>query len=775
MLALLLASLMFAAPLAPPVAGDDLTAQIDQVLAGIQSGQEPSWQLSGKLRDLARQDELVAVPHLRSAADHAPDKTKVIVAETLVDLEAADKAAEILLPMVDGDSGADALAALANRAFLDVPDVAAALDQRLSQPQPGVRRVALAKALYRSSRASDDKNTAKLALYDAIKSEDADVRAEAAFALAELNDIGAAHDVLVALRDGDLGPRGRLARAFLRLEEANRAQDSRAERQSIKLTDSPDKGVGSLDVLEELIDKIQKNHLIGDEFASKEGREKLIDAAARGMLSALDPHSTFFTSKEFERWILDLRRNYAGIGAYVNTLGDPPVFTITRPIYGGPAYAAGLLSGDRVLEVDGWSTLEKPDDEIISRLKGTPGTPVKIKVLRDGWEEPQEKEIVRAVIHIPSVSSEMLPGGIGYTELAQFAEDTSTELAAAIDELKGQGMKGLIIDLRDNTGGYLEQAVSVASLFLPSGKLVCFTQGRTAERRDYDSESMSSHWDGPLIVLVNDRSASASEIVSGALQDHGRAVIVGEKTYGKGSVQQAMALDTRRGDPLTVDKNGNGIYDPGEDSYEDLDHNGQFTWPSEVKITNARYYLPSGRSIHTELDIDGKVIHEGGVTPDRVVAMDYMEPWENAELVRTFDRLRKAVPEGTTFKSPFTRYVEDHFDANKQLFYALADDDGRDPNRYPDFAAFKASLDTHLPDDTLRKLLRVSVRDRVQDDRGRLFVGINFRGDWQEDTQLQEGIRTVAEKASLDIAGIASYRFFAEAPKDAPKKAESPH
>lgn len=773
MLALLLAALL-SVPGAAPVVADDLTAQLDQVLAGIDRGDEPNWQLSGKLRDLARQDELVAVPHLRAAADSAPPQTKVIVAETLVDLDAAPQASELLLPLIDGEAGDAALSALANRAFQDVPEVAAALTERLASPQPGVRRVALAKALYKASRSSESKNSSKLALNDAIKSEDADVRAEAAFALAELNDIGAAHDVLVALRDGDLGPRGRLARAFLKLEDSARAWDSHAERSSIKLAENQERGVGSLDVLEELIEKIQKNHLVGDEFNTKEGREKLVDAAARGMLSALDPHSTFFTSKEFERWILDLRRNYAGIGAYVNTLGDPPIFTITRPIYGGPAYAAGLLSGDRILEVDGWSTMEKPDDEIISRLKGTPGDPVRIKVLRDGWEDAQELTITRAVIHIPSVSSEMLPGKIGYTELAQFAEDTSRELATAIEELKGQGMKGLIVDLRDNTGGYLEQAVAVASLFLESGKLVCFTQGRTAERRDYDSEAMSVRWDGPLVLLVNDRSASASEIVSGALQDHGRAVIVGEKTYGKGSVQQAMALDTRRGDPLTFDKNNNGIYDPGEDSYEDVDKNGAFTWPSEVKITNARYYLPSGRSIHTELDIDGKVTHEGGVTPDREVTMQYMEPWENAELVRTFERLRKAHEEGTQFKSPLTKYVDEHFDGNKQLFYALADDDGRDPSRYPDFAEFKASLNTHLPDDTVRKLLRVSVRDRVQDDRGKLFVGINFRGDWQEDAQLQEGIRTVAEKASLDIAGIASYRFFAEA-KPAAAKTDAPH
>jgi C-terminal peptidase prc len=400
---------------------------------------------------------------------------------------------------------------------------------------------------------------------------------------------------------------------------------------------------------------------------------------------------------------------------------------------------------------------------------------VEISVHRDGWDEPRKFALTREVIHIPSVNSEMLPGGIGYVELTQFAEDTSDELGKALVEMRGEGMQGLILDLRNNSGGYLEEAVKVSSLFLKPGDLVCYTQGRTADRIDYPATKDSRHWDGPLVVLVNERSASASEIVSGALQDHHRALLVGEKTFGKGSVQQAMALDTRQGDPLTRDKNHNGVYDPGEDEYEDKDGNGQYTWPSEVKITNARYYLPSGRSIHTELDIDGQVIQKGGVSPDHEVVMTWMEPWENAELANAFDRLHKGTPEGEKFKSPFTKYVEDHFDANKKLFYDLADDDGKDAQRYPDFDALKAQLGTHLPDDTLRKLLRVAVRDRVQDDRGRLFVGINFLGDWQEDTQLQDAIRSVADKASVDLTGIQSYRFFAQAPKTDDAPAAAPH
>jgi len=768
MLSLLLASLLALAP----VQADGLTAQLDQVLASLDAGREASWELAGKLRDLARTDELAAVPHLVVAAPAHDPATRVVAAQTLLELDAPAEASELLLPLLDGEQAEVALTALANKSFKDVPAVAQSLSDRLARPLPGAERVAVAKALYRASRDEKQKNAAKLALLDAVKSSDPDVRAPAAFALAELNDLEPAHEVLDSLKN-DLGDKGRLARAYLKLEENTRALSNRFERQAARLepegaaaeVPGPASGPGSLDVIEELIEKIQQHHLIGDQLTGPEGREKLVEAAARGMLAALDPHSTFFTSKEFERWILDLRRNYAGIGAYVNTIDG--YFTITRPIYGGPAYAAGLLSDDKILSVNGWSTIDKQDEDIISRLKGPPGTEVQISVHRDGWEKEQEFVLTREVIHIPSVTYEMLPGGIGYADVQQFAEDTSDELRKALDALCDEGLAGLILDLRNNSGGYLEEAVRVSSLFLEPGELVCYTEGRTAERVDYRSLSgLKGRWSGPLVVLVNERSASASEIVSGALQDHGRAVLVGEKTFGKGSVQQAMALATRQGDPLVRDRNHNGVYDP-EDEYEDRDGNGQYTWPTEVKITNARYYLPSGRSIHTELDIDGQVVKEGGVSPDREVAMEWMEPWENAELAKTFDRLKKALPEGEKMRSPFARYVDEHFAADKELFYQLAEDDGRDPSRYPDFATFKASLGSHLPDDTIRKLMRVAVRDRVQDDRGRLFVGVSFLGDWQEDTQLQAAIRAVAEKASVDISGIPSYRFFARAPVEA--------
>jgi len=244
--------------------------------------------------------------------------------------------------------------------------------------------------------------------------------------------------------------------------------------------------------------------------------------------------------------------------------------------------------------------------------------------------------------------------------------------------------------------------------------------------------------------------------VAGALQDNRRALVVGERTYGKGSVQQQFSLATRPGDRLTLDRNGNGMYDPG-DEYQDVDGNGQYTYPTSVKLTNAKYLLPSGRSIHTELDLEGRVVEHGGVTPEREVAFRGLAPWENNEIAQAWERLQSELPEGEIFRDPVERHVAERFEQHKELYLRLAEDDGRDPLAYPDFEELRESIGARVPDDTLRRLLRVRVRDRVADARGQLFVGGGLFGDWQEDNQLQEAIRAVAETARIDLASVASY------------------
>ncbi len=773
---LLLLATLALCPAATPFAPlDDLADQLDEITFRLESADgADTWELAQELRKAARSDSVVAVPRLVATAQDSSPAVRLVLADTLIDLDASGEAADVLLPMVEGEHAPAALAALADQTFRDVPKVAKALSEMLEAPLEANRRIDVARTLYQVSR-SKDRFVARRILLDTLKSDSPETRAMGALALAEIKDYESARPVLRVL-SSDPGPRGQLARAYLEtadkidyyLEKLFR-QSEQGPTSSARTGDERG-GVGSLDVLDELMQKIIDNHLVGEKLDDPDGRERLITAAARGMLQSLDPHSTYFSPKEYERWILDLRRNYAGIGAYVDTVDD--VFTITRPIYSGPAYRAGLMTGDRIIEVDGWDTRGRSNDDIIKRLKGEPETEVTVTVHRTGWTEFEKYVIKREVIHIPSVQWEMLPGNIGLVEILSFAEETADELSHAIEALASAGMEGMLLDLRNNSGGYLEEAVKTASVFIEEDRLVVSTKGRGVQQRDYHARIQSLRYDGPLVMLVNERSASASEIVAGALQDHGRAIVVGEKTFGKGSVQQAHALEARPGDTLTTDKNYDGAYDP-DDQYIDLDGDGVFTYRAYVKITNARYYLPSGRSIHTELDFDGRVVEDGGVTPD--VLVEYgggLQGWENYELAQLYNELRteydqakEQAPDSTEpFRDPFERYVEEIFQADPDLIFALADGDDRDTSRYPGFDAFRASLDTPLPDETVRLWLRNKwVRDKVADVRGRAFPGQFAYGDWQEDLQLQEAIRQLAPTMALDMTAHESYAPFADA------------
>ena len=291
-------------------------------------------------------------------------------------------------------------------------------------------------------------------------------------------------------------------------------------------------------MLDELLLRIRTQHMEGDKYSD----EELIAAAADGMLRRLDPHSTYFSSEEYGQFMFDMTQAYGGIGAYVNTVDN--VFTILRPIYSGPAYGAGLLSGDKILAVDGWSTVDQPNDEIIKRLKGEPGTEVKLEVYRTGWTKPKDIAVERARIKLPTVQTEMLPGGILYMELIEFSEDVAMMIVRAINAAQDQGeLNGVVLDLRNNPGGYLMEAVQICDVFLPKGKVVVTTKSRSGSDEVYKTrvgELVSP--DVPLTILINEYSASASEIVSGALSSHGRAVTVGARTYGKGSVQAYTPL-----------------------------------------------------------------------------------------------------------------------------------------------------------------------------------------------------------------------------------------
>ncbi len=355
--------------------------------------------------------------------------------------------------------------------------------------------------------------------------------------------------------------------------------------------------------------------------------------------------------------------------------------------------------------------------------------------------------ITRRQIHVPSVNHTMLPGDIGYVELVTFGSTTAKELERALRDLMDKGAVGIALDVRNNTGGFLTQAREVVEQFVAGRKMVVYTEGPSEPRRDYRTRDRAI-CDLPLAVLTNNLSASASEITAGALQDHKRAVIVGQRTFGKGTVQNMMALESDPGEQFS-DLNDDGSWQEGE-PYVDANSNGKFDVGAHIKLTVARYYLPSGRCTHREFDKEGKIVDPGwGVTPEHVVDLLDHKPedaWKNSAV---FALLKKGV---------FRDYVKERMPGNEELFRQIAEGDEGDTSRYPGFDEFYAGLDTKLDKDDVRKWLRYEVRDRVSDLRGAVYPGQRALGDPQEDAQLQEAVRQILKAAGRDIRDVAAYQ-----------------
>ncbi len=278
----------------------------------------------------------------------------------------------------------------------------------------------------------------------------------------------------------------------------------------------------------------------------------------------------------------DTEGAFGGVGIVVSMEEGKSYLTVVSPMADTPAYRAGVLSGDRIVKIEGRSTQGITLQQAVERLRGKPGTEVTLTLFRPSSEKTREVSLERAIIKVETVkdgrgeqSFDLSEDGIGYVWLTQFGEQTGKDLRRALDRLMEQGMRGLVLDLRGNPGGLLDQAVEVCEQFLPSGQLVVFTQGREeGMRSEHHAASRDPLLDLPMVILVNGGSASASEIVSGCLQDLGRAVVVGEQTFGKGSVQSIFPVSQGRA----------------------------------LRLTTAKYYTPSE-----------KVIHGRGITPDIVV------------------------------------------------------------------------------------------------------------------------------------------------------------
>jgi carboxyl-terminal processing protease len=334
----------------------------------------------------------------------------------------------------------------------------------------------------------------------------------------------------------------------------------------------------NLKTFTEILDRVEK------EYVEPVDSDKLMQGAINGLMKSLDPHSSFMTAEMYKELEVETRGIFGGIGIEITILKD--VLTVVSPIEDTPAYNAGVKAGDQIIRIDGKSTKDITIMEAVSKLRGPKDTAVTITIMREGMAKPKDMSITRSIIKIRSIKSKIFDDHVGYIRISSFQERTGDDLKKALREIeaKGRPLKGIVVDMRNNPGGLLNQSVEVSDAFLKRGVIVS-TRGRS---KSMESKATAKD-DGdeptcPLVVLVNEGTASAAEIVSGALQDNGRALVLGTQTFGKGSVQTVIPL---------------------EDG-------------AAMKLTTAKYYTPKGRSIQAE-----------GITPDIIVRL--VKPPEEKE------------------------------------------------------------------------------------------------------------------------------------------------
>ena len=343
----------------------------------------------------------------------------------------------------------------------------------------------------------------------------------------------------------------------------------------------------ALELFTDVLSIVRKSYVEGTDTS------ELIYGAIRGMLVTLDPHSSFLTPEMYQEMKDDTHGEFGGLGIEI-TMRDGLLLVVT-PIEDTPAFNAGIMAGDKIIKIDDQSTKNMDLMEAVRLMRGVKGESIRITIMREKLSEPKEFAIVRDIIKLQSVKSRMLDVGYGYVRLSQFQARTGSELKDHLLELRSanpEQFKGLVLDLRNNPGGLLDQAVSVSDLFLSEG-LIVYTEGReTGSKMRFQAQKPGTEPDYPLVVLINGGSASAAEIVAGALHDHDRAIILGEQSFGKGSVQSVMPLGDR----------------------------------SALRLTTARYYTPSGISIQAR-----------GITPDIVVPQLTMQDQETSRQMREQD------------------------------------------------------------------------------------------------------------------------------------------
>ena len=331
-----------------------------------------------------------------------------------------------------------------------------------------------------------------------------------------------------------------------------------------------DKGYKAIRQFASVLKLIRKNYVDN----SKVDYDELIYGALQGMLSSLDRFSSFIPPKDYNLMREETEGEFGGIGVVISIKDN--VLTVIAPMEGTPGMRAGIMANDRIIKVEDKETANLTLEQAVGLIKGKPGTQVNLTIFRPSTNETKTFSIERGIIELSTIKdTHFIEQGIGYVRVTQFNEKTIAALEKSIAELNEENLKGLILDLRNNPGGLLSSAIEVSSLFIPHRQLIVFTEGRQdSQKQDFFSSSGTKYLDFPIVIIINEGSASGAEIVAGCLQDYGRALLVGETSFGKGSVQSIIELDDG----------------------------------SAVRLTTAKYYTPSK-----------KVIHEHGVEPDFVV------------------------------------------------------------------------------------------------------------------------------------------------------------
>ncbi|MFZ2492633.1 MAG: S41 family peptidase, partial [Thermoanaerobaculia bacterium] len=408
------------------------------------------------------------------------------------------------------------------------------------------------------------------------------------------------------------------------------------------------------------------------------GSDKFVYASVDGMLRKLDPHTSFLEPKEYTDMQDRQKGSFYGLGILVTKRNEQ--VTVITPLEGTPASRLGVRAGDVISEVEGVATSDLTLDEVVKRLKGPKGTSVSIKIQRIGIKEPIALTIVRAAIPTNSISNVlMLRPGVGYVRIKDFTSTTVRELDQALDKLRAQGMQKLVLDLRTNPGGLLDAAVGVSDHFLDKGQMIVYTKGRTADSvQEYLAPGKHEVYEMPLVVLVDRGSASASEIVAGAVQDHDRGLVVGETTWGKGLVQSVYTLQYGAGLALTTSK----YYTPAG---RNIQRDFSSFYDYYVADDSSSSEVPLSQREQFKTDTGRVVYGGGGITPDVMI--------KQPELSRTTQLL---VLRNVIFNYA-VQYVAKNAEVNKDLVVT--------PPLVEDFIRFAADKE-ETPESDVREMLR---------------------------------------------------------------------